>query len=151
MGGVLPAHNGTPEFYVWAEADPRAAPLQKIQMVKGWLQDGQTRERVIDIACADSLNPDSATGYCPDNEASVNLSDCSYSPDLGSRSLNTYWSDPEFDAEQAAFYYVRVLENPSCRWSTYDALRLGIEPTKLAPATIQERAWSSPIWHRPAR
>jgi hypothetical protein len=149
MGGVLPDGEQAPAFYIWAEADPRAAPLQRIQMVKGWLQGDETRERVLDIVCSDGLQPDPVSARCPDNGASVDLEDCSRSTGSGARTLQTLWRDPDFNAAQAAFYYVRVLENPGCRWSTYDALRLGIEPSEHAPPTIQERAWSSPIWHTP--
>jgi hypothetical protein len=149
MGGVLPDGEQAPAFTIWAEADPRAAPLQRIQMVKGWLEQGEAQERVMDIACSDGLKPDAANGRCPDNGARVDLTDCSRSTGSGARTLQTQWRDPDFSANQAAFYYVRVLENPGCRWSTYDALRLGIEPSEHAPATIQERAWSSPIWHTP--
>ena len=69
--------------------------------------------------------------------------------DKGAVQLRTVWTDPDFDANQRAFYYVRVLENPSCRWSTWDAIRLGIAPNPDLPPTIQERAWSSPIWYKP--
>ena len=67
-------------------------------------------------------------------------------PDVGARELRTLWQDPGFQADQDAFYYVRALENPTCRWSTYDALRLGRKPDPRVPATLRERAWSSPIW-----
>ncbi|MEP4486012.1 MAG: DUF3604 domain-containing protein [Halioglobus sp.] len=149
MGGVLPNGEQPPSFTIWAEADPRAASLQRIQMVKGWLEQGVTHEKVMDIACSDGMQPDPSNARCPDNGATVDLTNCRASPGSGARTLQTQWRDPDFNADQAAFYYVRVLENPSCRWSTYDALRLGIEPSEHAPATIQERAWSSPIWHTP--
>ncbi len=92
---------------------------------------------------------DPATHRCPDNGARVDLADCSFSEDAGAGQLATVWEDPEFQPGQRAFYYVRVLENPTCRWSTWDALRAGVEPRADLPATIQERAWSSPIWYRP--
>jgi hypothetical protein len=149
MGGVLKgsSESTSPGFFVWAEADPRSAPLQRLQMVKGWLEDGQARERVVDIVCADGLAPDADSGRCPDNGADVDLTNCSISADRGAEMLHTVWRDPDFNAEQAAFYYVRVLQNPTCRWSTYDALRLGLPLTPHAPPTIRERAWSSPIWY----
>jgi hypothetical protein len=78
----------------------------------------------------------------------VDLDDCSFSNDVGAMQLATVWEDPEFQPGQEAFYYVRVLENPTCRWSTWEALRAGVEPRSDLPATIQERAWSSPIWYR---
>jgi hypothetical protein len=152
MGGrlQLPKVDSTPAFYVAAQADPLGAPLQRLQMVKGWLENGQRRESVVDIACSEGRRPDKETGRCPDNGAVVDLTDCSISADTGAKALNVLWRDQAFKADQPAFYYVRVLENPSCRWSSYDALRLGIEPTEHAPATIQERAWGSPIWYSPA-
>lgn len=147
MGGVLPAQGAeSPAFLVWAQRDALAAPLQKVQMVKAWLADGESHEQVVDIACSDNLKP-GADGRCPDNGASVDLSDCSISSDRGATEMKLLWRDPKFDAAQDAVYYVRVLENPSCRWSTYDALRLGVPPMQDVPATIQERAWSSPIWY----
>ena len=135
-----------PTFFVWAQADPNAARLQRVQIIKGWLEEGEHRERVYDVACSDELNVDSASHRCPDNGARVNLSDCSITANVGSAELRTLWKDPDFLPQQDAFYYVRVLENPVCRWSTWDALRAGVEPRSDLPRTIQERAWSSPIW-----
>ena len=79
----------------------------------------------------------------------MNLADCSYPMDQGAVELATVWRDPEFDPAQRATYYARVLENPTCRWSTWDAIRAGVAPTTSEPATLQERAWSSPIAYRP--
>ena len=149
MGSVLSTSQQpeSPEFLVWAIRDPMDAPLQRIQMVKGWVDDaGQTHEKVVDIACADGLQVDPATGRCPDNGASVDLASCRFSEDLGDNELKTLWRDPDYSVDQSAFYYVRVLMNPTCRWSSFDAIRLGREPDPRVPATIQERAWSSPIW-----
>ena len=101
------------------------------------------------MACSDGLEPDPATHRCPDNGATVDLADCSISADLGAAELEAVWTDPDFDPGQRAFYYVRVLENPECRWSTWDAIRSGVEPRPDIPATIQDRAWSSPIWYLP--
>ena len=126
-------------------------PERVVARVTGaWLDAaGASHEQVVDIACADGLVPDMQSGRCPDNGASVDLSNCQVSADRGAGELKVLWRDPQFDASQAAFYYVRVLQNPTCRWSTYDALRLGIAPTGHAASTIQERAWSSPIWYKP--
>ncbi|MDP7453811.1 MAG: DUF3604 domain-containing protein, partial [Arenicellales bacterium] len=150
MGGELKGtNNGAPKFVVWALRDPVSGWLQRAQVIKGWVEHGRASEAVFDVVCADGLVPDPATHRCPDNGAKVNLADCSVSRDRGAVSLKTLWRDPTFDPNQHAFYYLRVLENPSCRWSTWDALGLGIAPNPDLPATIQERAWSSPIWYRP--
>ena len=92
---------------------------------------------------------DPANHRCPDNGARVDLADCSVTADAGVTELKTLWRDPEFDPSVEAFYYVRVLENPTCRWSTWDAVRAGEQPRSDLPQTIQERAWSSPIWYQP--
>ncbi len=150
MGSDLPADGDTaPAFLVWALRDPRSTWLQRLQIVKGWIEDGASKEAVFDVACSDGLTPDPETNRCPDNGASVDLTDCSFSEDKGDVELRTLWRDPTFEPEQRAFYYVRVLENPTCRWSTWDALRAGVEPNPELPKTIQERAWSSPIWYVP--
>ena len=153
MGGVLHPNatkQTSPGFFVWATRDPMDAPLQRVQMIKGWIDaQGQTQEKVVDIACADGLAVDPATGRCPDNGASVDLNTCSFSQGSGANELKTLWHDPDYDPDQGAFYYVRVLMNPTCRWSSYDAIRLGREPDPRVPATIRERAWTSPIWLDP--
>jgi hypothetical protein len=92
------------------------------------------------------LSVDPKTNRCPDNQAWVDLNDCSISADSGAREMKVLWQDPEFKADQDAFYYSRVLENPVCRWSTWDAVRVGEKPRSDIATTIQERAWSSPIW-----
>ncbi|MYE10222.1 MAG: DUF3604 domain-containing protein [Gammaproteobacteria bacterium] len=151
MGGMLPAEaEDAPDLLVQAMRDPLSGWLQRLQVVKGWLEDGEARERVFDVACSDGLAPDPDTHRCPNNGARVNLTDCSVTRDRGATALEAVWTDPSFDSGQRAFYYARVLENPSCRWSTWDALRLGIEPNPDLPATIQERAWGSSVWYSPA-
>jgi hypothetical protein len=150
MGGDLVADGDrVPRFFVWATRDPNSAPLQTLQIVKGWVEDGTAVEKVIDVACSDGLEPDPATDRCPDNGATVDLADCSISSDVGAAELQTLWTDPDFHPGKRAFYYVRVLENPKCRWSTWDAVRAGVDPREDVPATIQDRAWSSPIWYAP--
>jgi hypothetical protein len=146
---LLGRDEGEPRFLVWATRDPLSAPLQRLQVIKGWLAGGETFEKVHDVACSDGAVPDPATQRCPDNGARVNLADCSISADVGAAELKALWRDPDFDAAQKAFYYVRVLENPTCRWSTWDAVRAGVEPRPDLKKTIQERAWSSPIWYVP--
>jgi hypothetical protein len=147
MGGSL-VGNGTesPGFLVMASADPENAPLQRLQIIKGWIDDdGATHEEVIDVACANGaeVNPD--TNRCSDNGARVDVSNCVINPETGSDQLSTLWHDPNFKSDQRAFYYARVLENPTCRWSTWDAIRAGIAPRPDLAKTVQERAWSSSI------
>jgi hypothetical protein len=148
MGGDLVARgDAAPKFLVWAMQDPKGTKLQRAQVIKGWLDaSGRPRERVYDVACSDGLAVDARTHRCPDNGATVDVADCSITQDKGASELVTLWSDPDYDPRQRAFYYVRVLENPTCRWSTWDAVRAGTAPRPDLQATIQERAWSSPIW-----
>ena len=142
----------TPDFLVWAQADKNGAPLQRIQIIKGWIdmQSGTPHEKVFDVACSNGMSVDPATNRCPDNGARVNINDCSISQDVGATELKSIWIDPEFDPTVKSFYYVRVLENPTCRWSTWDAIKSGNTPREDLHQTIQERAWSSPIWYIPA-
>lgn len=150
MGGdLLPRRGRTPQHLVWAVRDPNSGWLQRVQIVKGWVENGAVKERVFDVACSDGLTPNVTTGRCGDNGANVDLKDCSVSEDKGAVELRTLWTDPTFDPNQRAFYYVRALENPSCRWSTWDAIRAGVPPSPTIPSTIQERAWSSPVWYAP--
>ena len=134
-----------PEFFVWAVQDADSAPLQRLQVIKGYVEDGEIKEIVFDVACSDGLDVNPDNYRCPDNGAQVNLDDCSYDSSIGSSELKTFWKDPTYIKGQRVFYYVRVLENPTCRWSTWDALRNNVEPRSDYPKTIQERAWSSPI------
>ena len=152
MGGTLLAKQQTedntssPGFLVIASADPKNAPLQRIQVVKGWVDSaGKTHERVMDVACANGAVVDAQTNRCPDNGARVDISDCSINSESGSAELAALWQDPDFDPAQRAFYYARAIENPTCRWSTWDAVRAGVAPRPDFATTLQERAWSSPI------
>jgi len=148
MGSTLLAEEKkSPSFLVWAIADAQGAPLQRTQVIKGWLENGEHQEKVYDVSCSDGLVVDAKTNRCPDNGARVNLSNCSYSKDVGANELKALWKDPDFLLGQEAFYYARVLENPVCRWSTWDAVKNGEEPRSDIDSTIQERAWSSPIWY----
>ena len=150
MGGDLLARaDRTPAFIAWALRDPSSAPLQRLQIVKGWVAEGEIREAVFDVACSDDGAVDPATHRCPDNGARVDVTDCRVMEGTGASELKVRWRDPGFDARQRAFYYVRVLEDPICRWSTWDAIRAGVAPREGVPTTIQERAWSSPIWYVP--
>lgn len=150
MGGTLTQEGiNEPTFLVWAARDPFGAPLQRTQIIKGWLEDGEHREKVFDVSCSDGLSIDPETYRCPNNGAIVDLDSCSISSNKGAVELKAFWKDPDFKADQEAFYYTRVLENPVCRWSTWDSVREGVKPRSDIPATIQERAWSSPIWFKP--
>ena len=148
---LLHFNNKTPEFIIWAQRDKNGAPLQRLQIIKGWIDvnSGRPKEKVFDIACSDGLEPDPTTNRCPDNGAKVNINDCSITNNVGASELKTLWKDPEFVPEDKSFYYVRVLENPTCRWSTWDAIKAGHKPREDLHETIQERAWSSPIWYIP--
>ena len=150
MGADLPSDGeGAPAFYAWAIRDPNTVGLQRLQIVKGWIEDGEHQETVVDVACSDGGTVDPETNRCPDNGATVDLATCDVNADKGAGELAAVWQDPDFDPAQHAFYYVRVLENPKCRWSTWDAIRAGVAPRADMHATLQDRAWSSPIWHRP--
>jgi len=149
MGGDLSSSETAPRFLVWAMRDTRNAPLQRLQMVKVWHDGNSAQEKLYDIACSDGGTVDPNTHRCPDNGASVNLDDCSISTNKGAPELKTLWQDPDFDPKMAASYYVRVLENPTCRWSTWDALKAGVERHPDLPPTLQERAYTSPIWYNP--
>ncbi len=158
MGGTLLPANSTddeqvepsaPGFIVMASADLDSAPLQRLQIVKGWVDADGTHEEVIDVACAGGAKVNLGTDRCPDNGAKVDISDCSINAGTGSAQLSALWRDAEFRPEQRTFYYARVIENPTCRWSTWDAIRAGVAPRPDLPTTIQERAWSSPIHYLP--
>ncbi|HPE49115.1 MAG TPA: DUF3604 domain-containing protein [Hyphomonas sp.] len=139
-----------PGILAWAMRDPDSYPLQRLQVVKVWTDaDNQAQEMVYDAACSGAAVPDAETHRCPDNGSSVDISDCSVTDGTGAADLKTLWHDPDFDPNQRAAYYVRVLENPSCRWSTWDAARNGTPPNPDLPVLIQERAWTSPIWYNP--
>jgi hypothetical protein len=135
-----------PNFLVMASADPLSAPLQRLQVIKGWIDaQGETHEEVMDIACAGGAAVNPETNRCPDNGARVDISTCSINPETGAGQLSAMWSDQNFDPTARAFYYARVIENPTCRWSTWDAVRAGVPPRPDLAKTLQERAWSSPI------
>ena len=147
---LLAKDNQNPMFMVWALRDIKRAPLDRVQIIKGWTElSGKPHEEIYDVACSDGRKPDPISNLCEDNQASVNLENCQISKNLGANELKGVWKDPNFDADLKAFYYVRVLENPTCRWSSWDALKSGEKPREDIAATIQERAWSSPIWFVP--
>ena len=153
MGGDLEtaAAGKVPTFLVRALRDPDGANLDRIQMIKGWLDaDGKMHERVYDLAWSGDREP-GADGKLPPLGNTVNVKEASYTNAIGAPVLDAYWKDPEFDPKQRAFYYVRALEIPTPRWTTYDAKIFGVKLPDDVPAAIQERAYTSPIWYTPKR
>jgi len=153
MGGDLPplGEAKAPSFIVWAVKDPTSGNLDRIQIVKGWTKHGQSFEKVFDVAWAGNRTPDQFTGVVPPIGSTVNISEASYTNTIGGVELKGVWTDPEFDPSLDAFYYARTLEIPTPRWTTIQAKELGIAPPDNVAATIQERAWTSPIWYTPTQ
>jgi hypothetical protein len=154
MGSDLPARtaDNSPQFLIGALKDPIGANLDRVQVVKGWVDaDGQLSEKVFDVAWSDGARrqPDPNTGRLPAVGSTVRLEDASWTNRIGASQLLTTWQDPQFDAAQPAFYYLRVLQIPTPRWSSYDAVRFGIKLSSEIPREIQERAYTSPIWYKP--
>jgi hypothetical protein len=153
MGGELskaPAGKA-PRFLVAASRDPVGANLDRVQIVKGWLDAaGATHEKVYDVAWS---NPETrkpgADGKLPPVGNTVNTAQASYTNTIGASELRQLWTDPDFDAAQPAFYYARVLEIPTPRWTAFDAARYGTKPLEGTPLTTQERVYTSPIWYAP--
>jgi hypothetical protein len=151
MGGDLPLTDALergPAFLLWAVKDPNGANLDRIQIVKGWTYRGQTFEMVHDAAVSDGRVVNLNTGLMPEVGSTVNLAGASYDNSIGDAELRGIWRDEGFDPTVRSFYYARVLQIPTPRYTTYDAMRLGVAPPE--PSTIQERAWSSPIWYTPS-
>jgi hypothetical protein len=151
MGGELsraPA-GARPRFRVHALKDPRSANLDRVQLIKGWTADGEAHEKVIDIAWSGQRKRD-ANGEVPPVGNTVDPRTARYTNEIGTPELRAIWSDPDFDPAEKAFYYVRVLEIPTPRHSTFDMIALGMDPTQQDyPWWIQERAYTSPVWYRP--
>ncbi len=151
MGGDLrPAPSGqAPTFMVGALKDPWGANLDRIQIVKGWLDaKGNVQEKVYDVALSDGRKPDS-NGKVPPVGNTVDVANASYTNDIGATELRTVWTDPDFDAEHRAFYYARVLEIPTPTWQAYDTKRYGTQMPDNVNMMGQERAYTSPIWYTP--
>ena len=154
MGGDLdapPTADAAPKLFVWAMRDPKSARLHGIQIIKGWLDENdEPQEKVYAAVCAGGTQPQ-ANGFCSRSNVIPNLNTCAYPDDLslGGQELSAVWEDPDFDPSEHAFYYARAIENPTCRWSTYDAIEIGAELPDGVPPLIRERAWSSPIWYNP--
>jgi hypothetical protein len=153
MGGQLSAAatGKAATFIVWAMKDPDSGNLDRIQIVKGWIDaKGEKQEKIYDVAWSGERRPDAAAKLAAVGNT-VDVAKATYDNSIGAAQLSAAWTDPEFDPALHAFYYARVLEIPTPRWSTRDAVALGVEIPKGLPATIQERGWSSPIWYSPKR
>jgi len=151
MGGDLPARKDAkaPTFMVYALRDPIGANLDRIQIVKGWLDaSGKTHEKVYDVAWSGNRKPD-ANGKLPPVGNTVDIKNANWTNTIGASELGTVWTDPNFKANERAFYYARVIEIPTPRWIVYDAFRFGVELPKDAKTIHQERAYTSPIWYTP--
>jgi hypothetical protein len=151
MGGDLAkAPKGkSPNFLVACLKDPYSGNLDRIQIVKGWLdKKGKTHEKVYDVVWSGDRKPDSK-GKLPPVGNTVDVKNATWSNTIGAPELITVWNDPDFDPEQSAFYYARVIEIPTPRWTAYDAKVFGDKMTDEVPMTTQERAYTSPIWHTP--
>jgi hypothetical protein len=151
MGGDLTSgpDGKAPSFMIRALRDPDNANLDRVQVIKGWLDsDGDTHERIYDVACAD--NRAIVERRCDRPVGStVDIEDASYTNTIGDPLLTAHWSDPDFDPGQSAFYYVRVLEIPKPRWTAYDAKFFNVEMPEGTAMTVQDRAYTSPIWYTP--
>ena len=152
MGGDLPAAPKgatAPSFLAAALKDPIGGNLDRIQVVKGWVDAGGARhERVYDVAWSDDREP-GADGKLPPVGNTVDVAEVTYTNTIGDPELIAVWTDPDFDPKLRAVYYARVLEIPTPRWTAYDAKRLGVKMPPAAPMTGQERAYTSPIWYTP--
>ncbi len=151
MGGDMigKSEGRSPSFLVAALKDPIGANIDRIQIVKGWLDaNGQPQERVFDVVWSGDRQPGS-DGKVPPVGSTVDIENATWTNTIGSPEMIKVWTDPEFDPSLPAFYYARVLEIPTPRWTAYDAKRFGIEPPEGARMTLQERAYTSPIWYTP--
>lgn len=144
-----PAAAGAPHFILQAAKDPDGANLDRIQVIKVWLDGENYKEKVFDVALSGDRKDDPKTGDAPAVGNTVNLKTATYKNTIGAPVLSTVWQDPEFDPKTPAVYYARVLEIPTPRWSTTLADRNGLPLPSYLPSAIQERAWSSPIWYTP--
>jgi hypothetical protein len=140
-----------PTFAIWAQKDPESGNLDRVQVIKGWSskKTGFPQEKIYDVTWSDNRKLDAKTGKLPPVGNTVDKKTATYTNDIGDSQLSVVWTDPDFDPKIKAVYYVRVLEIPTPRWSTYDSARNNLPLSKDVPATIQERAYSSPIWYTP--
>jgi len=151
MGGDLSAapDGKAPSFLVAAAKDPYSGNLDRIQIVKGWMNaDGKAEEKVYDVVWSDDRKP-GADGKLPPVGNTVDVENATWSNSIGEPEMITVWTDPDFDPNQRAFYYARVIEIPTPRWTAYEAKRFDVDMTEEVPMTTQERAYTSPIWYTP--
>jgi len=149
MGGTLKSLAKAPTLTVWASKDPDGANLDRIQIVKGWVDsEGEPQDKVFDVVWSGERKR-GKDGKLPPVGNTVDTKTATYTNSIGAVELMGHWTDPEFDPKRPALYYVRVLEIPTPRWTTYDAVRNSLPLLKDVPATVQERAWTSPIWYTP--
>ena len=153
MGGDLPETGAAkaPTFIMQAVKDPNSGNLDRIQVIKVSLKGGKYFEKIYNVVWSGDRKLNAATGKLPPVGNTVDVKNASYTNTIGSAELSGYWTDPDFDPKVPSCYYIRVLEIPVPRWSTYDAKALGVDIPKGTPASIQERAWSSPIWYSPKK
>lgn len=152
MGGDLTRVDSekSPNFLVIAVKDPDGANLDRVQIIKGWLDaEGKTHEKIHNVALSDGRKVNRRTGKAPAVGNTVDVANATYTNDIGATELATVWTDPDFDADQRAFYYVRVLQIPTPRWTAYDAKYFGVAISEKAPMVVQDRAYTSPIWYTP--
>jgi hypothetical protein len=153
MGGnMTPRPEGaSPTFLVGAMKDPRSGNLDRIQIVKGWIDSkGDRQEKVYDVAWSGDRKPD-ADGKLPPVGNTVDVANATLSNSIGTPELIAVWEDPDFDPDVSAVYYTRVLEIPTPRWTAHEAARYGISMDSKVPMTTQERAYTSPIWYTPGK
>jgi hypothetical protein len=156
MGGDLAKPAGgarAPTFMIAAMKDPQSGNLDRIQIIKGWLdKNGVGQEKIYDVAWgnADRRKLDKH-GKVPPVGDTVDVATATWSNTIGDPELSAAWTDPDFDPAQKAFYYARAIEIPTPRWTAYDQVRFGIKMSPDVPMKHQERAWSSPIWYTPSR
>ncbi|MEE8398192.1 MAG: DUF3604 domain-containing protein, partial [Desulfobacterales bacterium] len=152
MGGDLTrgAKGKAPSFLIRAVKDPDGANLDRVQVIKGWRdKKGALHEKVYDVAWSDDRKV-GKEGKVQPIQSTVDLTDASYSNSVGDPEFSITWFDPDFDPEEASFYYIRVIEIPTPRWTAYDAVFYGLKDLpKQIPMVTQERAYSSPIWYTP--
>ena len=150
MGGTLKAGKGRPSFIVSALKDPIGANLDRVQVIKGWIdRAGITHEKVFDVAWSDPVRRKPVGGKVPAVGDTVDVARASYTNAIGAPELTTVWADPKFDPAAKAFYYVRVIEIPTPTWVAFDALRYKLKLPPQVPVKAQERAYTSPIWYDP--